>query len=77
MRVGPPAHVGRSRQTGHMTDVRPGYTLVDSPPSVADYLALRRDSGMHPKTEEQAEAGIHGAWAAVHVRHEELSLIHI
>ena len=54
-----------------MTDVRPGYTLVDSPPSVADYLALRRDSGMHPKTEEQAEAGIHGAWAAVHVRHEE------
>ncbi|WP_144827456.1 GNAT family N-acetyltransferase [Kocuria rhizophila] len=52
-----------------MTDVRPGYTLLEGPPSVADYLALRRNTGMHPKTREQAEAGIAGAWAAVHVRH--------
>ena len=52
-----------------MTDVRPGYTLLEGPPSVVDYLALRRDTGMHPKTREQAEAGIAGAWAAVHVRH--------
>ena len=54
-----------------MNDTLPGYTVLDGPPTIPDYLTLRRDSGMHPKTEEQAEAGIHGAWAAVHVRHEE------
>ena len=52
-----------------MTYEIPGYSVVDGPPSVTDYLALRRDSGMSPKTPEQARAGIAGAWAAVHVRH--------
>lgn len=47
-----------------------GYRLVPTAPSVADYLALRRDSGLSPKTEEQATSGAHGAWAACHVVHE-------
>lgn len=53
-----------------MSTVHPGYTLLDGPPAVADYLRLRRETGMSPKTEEQARAGIHGAWAALHVRHD-------
>ena len=53
-----------------MTTVHPGYTLLDGPPDVADYLRLRRETGMSPKTEEQAEAGTHGAWAALRVRHD-------
>ncbi|RLY94531.1 N-acetyltransferase [Kocuria tytonicola] len=53
-----------------MTDVRPGYTLLDGPPTVAEYMRLRRETGLSPTTEEQARAGIHGAWRAVRVRHE-------
>ena len=53
-----------------MTDVHPGYTLLDSPPTVAEYLRLRRDTGLSPATEAQARAGIHGAWCAVRVRHD-------
>lgn len=48
-----------------------GYRLVDEPPSVAEYLALRERSGLSPRTEAQAVAGLRGAWAAVHVVHEE------
>jgi ribosomal protein S18 acetylase RimI-like enzyme len=47
-----------------------GYRLVASAPSVEDYLRLRRDSGLSPKTEAQAAAGLPGAWAACHVVHE-------
>lgn len=53
-----------------MTDVHPGYTLLDGPPTVTEYVRLRRETGLSPKTEEQARAGIHGAWAAVRVRHD-------
>lgn len=47
-----------------MTD---GYTLIDGPPSVDDYLRLRAESGLSPKRRDQAEAGIGGAWAACRV----------
>jgi GNAT superfamily N-acetyltransferase len=47
-----------------------GYTLHTGPPSVDDYLRLRSDSGLSPKTRAQADAGIAGAWAAVHVVEE-------
>ena len=47
-----------------MTD---GYTLLDGPPSVDDYLRLRAESGLSPKRRDQAEAGIGGAWAACRV----------
>ncbi|MDO4918825.1 GNAT family N-acetyltransferase [Kocuria sp.] len=53
-----------------MNHAHPGYTLLDGPPTVAEYLTLRRDTGLSPKTEEQARAGIHGAWAAVRVVRE-------
>ena len=54
-----------------MSDIHPGYSLHDGPPSVADYMRLRHEAGLTPKSEEQARAGIHGAWAAVHVVHDE------
>ena len=49
----------------------PGYRLVESAPPVADYLRLRSESGLSPKTEEQARAALPGSWAAVHVVDEE------
>jgi GNAT superfamily N-acetyltransferase len=47
----------------------PGYRLIDAPPAVGDYLALRRRSGLTPRREEQAAAALRGSWAAVHVVH--------
>lgn len=44
--------------------------LVDGPPSLDDYLALRAASGLSPKTPEQGIAALRGSWTAVHVRHE-------
>ena len=45
------------------TDLR----LVEGPPSIDDYLRLRAESGLTPRSREQAEAGVAGAWLAVHV----------
>jgi GNAT superfamily N-acetyltransferase len=39
-------------------------------PSVADYLRLRREAGLSPKTEAQATAALPGSWAACHILHE-------
>jgi ribosomal protein S18 acetylase RimI-like enzyme len=47
--------------------VTPGYRLVPEPPPVADYLRLRSESGLSPKTEEQARAALPGSWFACHV----------
>ena len=41
-----------------MNDTLPGYTVLDGPPTIPDYLTLRREAGMSRKTEEQAAAGI-------------------
>ena len=46
--------------------MEPGYTLVPTNPAVEDYLRLRLESGLTPKTRRQAEASVLGAWAAVH-----------
>ena len=43
------------------------YHLLDGPPSVADYLRLRAESGLTPRTEEQARLAIPGSWTACHV----------
>jgi ribosomal protein S18 acetylase RimI-like enzyme len=43
------------------------YLLTTTTPSVADYLRLRADSGLTPKTPAQAEAARPGSWAACHV----------
>jgi ribosomal protein S18 acetylase RimI-like enzyme len=47
-----------------------GYRLVEGPPAVDDYLALRERSGLTPKSREQAVAALPGSWAACHVVHE-------
>ena len=47
--------------------VTDGYRLVMAPPPVKDYLRLRREAGLSPKTEEQATAALPGSWAACHV----------
>jgi ribosomal protein S18 acetylase RimI-like enzyme len=50
-----------------MSAVIPGYQLVMAPPPAADYLRLRRESGLSPKTRQQGEAALLGSWAACHV----------
>ena len=47
-----------------------GYRLEQGPPTVGDYLVLRERSGLSPRREDQAIAGLHGSWFAVHVVHE-------
>ena len=44
-----------------------GYRLVVGPPPLDDYLRLRRDSGLSPKTTEQGAGAVAGSWSAVHV----------
>jgi GNAT superfamily N-acetyltransferase len=46
------------------------YRMEIGPPPVDDYLRLRAESGLSPKTREQAQAGLPGSWAARHVVHE-------
>jgi GNAT superfamily N-acetyltransferase len=57
--------VGRRRREDDV--VVAGYRLVMAPPSVTDYLRLRHDAGLSPKTETQAAAALPGSWAACHV----------
>src|SRR5262245_29635575 len=45
------------------------YVLSPTAPSVADYLRLRADSGLTPRTADQAEAALPGSWAACCVVH--------
>ena len=52
--------------------IREGYRLVNGqPPSVAEYLTLRRETGLTPATEAQAILSLKGSWYACHVIHEE------
>jgi GNAT superfamily N-acetyltransferase len=43
------------------------YQLIPGAPSVADYVRLRREAGMTPRSSEQAELAITGGWAACHI----------
>ena len=47
------------------------YQLRMQAPSVDDYVRLRRESGLSPKTAAQAGAAIPGSWAACSVVHDE------
>jgi ribosomal protein S18 acetylase RimI-like enzyme len=47
------------------------YVLSSTAPSVADYLRLRTESGLTPKTAAQAASALPGSWAACHVRHRD------
>ena len=44
-----------------------GYELRSGTPDVEAYLRLRADSGLTPKTREQAEAGLPGTWRGCHI----------
>lgn len=43
------------------------YTLISDAPPLEDYLRLRRDSGLTPKSQEQGEGAISGSWSACHI----------
>jgi GNAT superfamily N-acetyltransferase len=43
------------------------YLLIPGAPSVADYVRLRREAGLTPRSDEQAQLAIAGGWAACHV----------
>jgi GNAT superfamily N-acetyltransferase len=42
------------------------YRLVVAPPAASDYVRLRAESGLSPKTIDQAERAIAGTWFFVH-----------
>jgi ribosomal protein S18 acetylase RimI-like enzyme len=44
------------------------YVVVPAAPPRADYLRLRRDSGLTPKRAEQADGALAGSWSWCHVR---------
>jgi GNAT superfamily N-acetyltransferase len=44
-----------------------GYALHAGVPTPGDYLRLRQESGLTPRTREQAELALPGSWAACHV----------
>jgi ribosomal protein S18 acetylase RimI-like enzyme len=50
--------------------VLPDYRLVMAAPPLDDYLTLRREAGLSPRTREQAAAALPGGWAACHVIHK-------
>jgi GNAT superfamily N-acetyltransferase len=47
------------------------YRLEMEPPSVDDYLRLRKEAGLSERTREEAENGANGAWASARVIHVE------
>jgi ribosomal protein S18 acetylase RimI-like enzyme len=44
-----------------------GYQIFEGPPSPEDYVQLRKQSGLSPKSIEQARAALPGSWFACHV----------
>ncbi|MDO5662120.1 MAG: GNAT family N-acetyltransferase [Brachybacterium sp.] len=47
-----------------------GYVLREEPPTVPEYVAMRRDAGLSPRTAEQAAPAIAHSWHWVSVRTE-------
>jgi GNAT superfamily N-acetyltransferase len=48
-----------------------GYTFVPAPPPLDDYIKLRIDTGLTPKSAEQGEKALAGSWFTCHVLHDE------
>jgi GNAT superfamily N-acetyltransferase len=46
------------------------YLLVETAPAVPDYLRLRQESGLTPRTADQARLALAGTWAACHITHQ-------
>jgi GNAT superfamily N-acetyltransferase len=51
------------------SSLSPGYRIQNGAPQPTDYVQLRLQSGLSPKTEDQAKAAVSGSWAACHVVH--------
>lgn len=49
-----------------MAELPADYRLVPGVPTVADYLLLREQSGLTPRSPEQAARALPGSWAACH-----------
>ena len=47
------------------------YRVIEQSPTLEEYLALRRLSGLSPKTSEQGERALVGSWFFCHVRDED------
>lgn len=62
LRINPPRGAVAS-----LTLMQPGYRLVTTARQVDDYLTLRTEAGLSPKTRRQAEAALPGGWAACHI----------
>ncbi|MFN8193563.1 MAG: GNAT family N-acetyltransferase [Nocardioidaceae bacterium] len=50
-----------------MDDPDDRYTLVPEGPAPEDYQRLRLEAGLTPRSRDQAELALGGAWAACHV----------
>lgn len=44
-------------------NLSPGYQLLHDSPALEDYLRLRQESGLTPRTAEQGQAAIAGSWS--------------
>jgi GNAT superfamily N-acetyltransferase len=53
-------------QTGPVP-LSPSYTMLSTAPTLDDYLRLRHESGLSPKTPEQATGALGGSWTFRHV----------
>lgn len=53
-----------------MVDLPEGYRLMVGPPPVDEYVALRRQAGLSPRSRAQAVAALPGSWYACHILHE-------
>lgn len=51
------------------TTTEQGYDLDERPPSVEEYVRLRREAGLSGKTPEAARVGLANTWFGVTVRH--------
>jgi ribosomal protein S18 acetylase RimI-like enzyme len=58
----------RERERGPGAEPGEGYELEERPPSVDEYLHLRREAGLSPKTQEAARIGLAHTWYGVTVR---------
>ncbi|MGO1225575.1 MAG: GNAT family N-acetyltransferase [Brachybacterium sp.] len=50
------------------TPLPAGYRLLEEPPTSEEYVSLRRDSGLSPRTAAQAAGALSASWAWTSVR---------
>jgi ribosomal protein S18 acetylase RimI-like enzyme len=46
----------------------PDFELIAGPPSLNEYLGLRKDAGLSQKTAEQGKGALTGSWFFCHIR---------